>query len=68
MACVHYPGIPADSMLLAKVTSLDQTSNSHLCNPTSPLSTDPECIPTLMFRSTPVIAATLLRLHNHVIH
>lgn len=53
-----YPGKPAASMTLARVTSLDHTSYCHLRRPRTPQSTLPVCSPTRMFRSTSVASAT----------
>lgn len=61
-----HPGIPPASMLLAKVTSLDHTSNCHFRNPKTPQCTLPEWIPTLIFStSTPVTSRTRLRVEKH---
>lgn len=55
-----HPAIPPDSMWLARVTSLDQTSNCHLYKPRTPHSTLPEWTPILMFKSTLVFSRTSL--------
>lgn len=56
-----YPGRPAASMTLARVTSLDHTSYCHLRRPRTPQRTLPVCKPTRMFRSTSVASATDLQ-------
>ena len=56
-----HPGIPELSMLLANVTSCDQTSYCHLRNPSTPHNTLPVWTPTLMFTSTPVAFLTNLK-------
>ena len=58
---IVYPGMPPDSMLLAKVTSLDQTSNCHLRRPRTPQWTRPVWIPTRMLTFTPVTSRTKLQ-------
>lgn len=52
--------MPPDSMLLASVTSLDQTSNCHLRKPSTPQWTRPVWIPTRMLTFTPVTSRTKL--------
>lgn len=42
------PGLPVDSILLARVTSLEKMSNLNFLVPTMPQLTDPECTPTRM--------------------
>lgn len=54
------PGSPPDSMWLARVTSLDQTSNCHFRRPRTPQSTRPVWMPTRMFRMTSVASTTVL--------
>ena len=46
------PGLPSDSIMLASVTSCDQTSNLKRRVPTMPHSTVPVCTPTRMFTCT----------------
>lgn len=58
MSRFTHPGSPPASMLLAKVTSLDQTSYCHLRNPKTPHNTRPEWIPTRMFSCTSVASTT----------
>lgn len=55
-----YPGNPPDSMALASVTSLLHTSYCHFFSPSTPHSTRPVCMPTRMFRFTPVDSHTKL--------
>lgn len=55
------PGIPPDSILLATVTSVDQTSNCHLFWPRTPPSTVPVCTPTRMSTSVFVFSRTYLK-------
>ena len=55
-----YPGCPLASMWLARVTSLDHTSNCHLCRPMSPHRTAPVWIPTLISTLWPVLHLTRL--------
>lgn len=55
-----YPGSPPASILLARVTSFDQTSYCHLRSPNTPQSTLPECIPTRIFKLTSVASTTAL--------
>ena len=57
-----HPGIPPDSMLLARVTSLDQASNCHFLLPRTPANRVPEWMPTRMSKEeTPVSLRTLLK-------
>lgn len=56
----YYPGIPPDSILLATVTSVDQTSNCHLFCPSTPPSTVPVWTPTRMSTSVLVFSRTYL--------
>ncbi|TNN61585.1 hypothetical protein EYF80_028197 [Liparis tanakae] len=53
--------IPPDSILLATVTSVDQTSNCHLFWPSTPPSTVPEWTPTRMSTSVLVFSRTYLQ-------
>lgn len=55
-----HPALPPASMWLARVTSLDQTSNCHLRSPRTPQCTRPLWIPTRMFTFTPVTSRTNL--------
>lgn len=50
----NHPGTPPASIMLARVTSLDQTSNCHFLRPSTPQCTRPVWIPTRMFTSVPV--------------
>lgn len=59
-ALLSYPGIPPDSILLATVTSVDQTSNCHLFWPSTPPSTVPVWTPTRMSTSVLVFSRTYL--------
>lgn len=56
-----HPALPPASMWLARVTSLDQTSNCHLRSPRTPQCTRPLWMPTRMFTFTPVTSRTSLR-------
>ena len=56
-----YPGIPPDSILLAKVTSSLQTSNCHLRKPMTPQSTLPVWTPIRMSTLVCVISRTALK-------
>ena len=58
VAC--YPGTPPASVLLAMVTSSLQTSYCHLVSPSTPDSTRPVLIPTLMFKLISAASRTLL--------
>lgn len=60
-----YPGIPPDSSLFAISTSHDQTSNCHFRRPSTPHSTDPECIPIRMSMSCFVLDLTYLFLKKY---
>ena len=59
-----YPGNPPDSIILASVTSLLQTSYCHFFSPRTPHNTRPVCIPTLIFRLTSVDSHTDLMMKN----
>lgn len=56
-----HPGSPPASIMLASVTSLDQTSYCHLRRPSTPQSTRPVWIPTLIFNCTSVASTTDLQ-------
>ena len=56
-----YPGIPPDSILLAKVTSSLQTSNCHLRKPMTPQRTLPVWTPIRMSTLVCVISRTALK-------
>lgn len=55
-----YPGIPPASILLATVTSVDQTSYCQRFCPSTPPRTVPLCTPTLMSTSVWVFSRTYL--------
>ena len=61
MTVTTYPGIPPDSMWLARETSFDHTSNCHLFTPSTPDRTWPVCTPTRMLISAPVARRTSLQ-------
>lgn len=65
MWCGTDPGSPPASIMLASVTSLDQTSYCHFRSPRTPHSTRPVCKPTRMFRFTSVASATDLIAHTY---
>lgn len=55
-----HPARPPASMWLARVTSLDHTSNCHFRKPRTPQCTRPLWMPTRMFTFTPVTSRTSL--------
>lgn len=64
-----HPGSPPASIMLARVTSLDQTSYCHLRRPSTPHSTLPVWIPTLIFSCTSVASTTdLPEYEAHELH
>ena len=65
---LSYPGIPPDSIWLARVTSLLHTSNCHFLSPNTPQCTRPVCIPTRMFTFTPVTSRTSLQSKDNTLN
>ena len=57
-----YPGSPPASILLASVTSFDQTSYCHFRRPRTPQRTRPVWMPTRMFSWTSVASTTELKM------